>query len=356
MPRGLIFARSRESELRLLEGNKFCWLLLASILPVMLLAIAVGPVDFSMADLFSGQNTQSALILWEIRIPRALLSALVGAVLAVSGAVMQGLFRNPLADPSLIGVSAGASVGASLAILSGGYLATFLGGWLSVSTLSGLSLISIGAFIGGAGAVILVYRLSTSPYQGTSVATMLLVGIAISALAAALNNLMSFMANNEMLRRMSLWQMGNLDLANWNRVWLCAAMLGLFLLLLRGQANNLNALLLGESEARHLGVNVQVMKRRIILLSALGVGVSTALAGTIAFVGLIVPHMVRLISGPDHRSLLLASGLLGAILLVLADLLARLVIAPAELPVGVITAFLGVPFFIYLLRQTKNAR
>ena len=342
--------------MRLLEGQKLCWLLIAAAVPVLIMAIAVGPVSFPLTSLFSNDNSQSALILREIRIPRALLSALVGAVLAISGAVMQGLFRNPLADPSLIGVSAGASVGTSVAIMFGGYLAGAFGGWLSISTLSGLSLISIGAFLGGAGAVVLVYRLSTSPYRGTSVPTMLLVGIAIGALAAALNNLMSFMADNEMLRRMSLWQMGNLDLANWNRVWLCLAMLVLFLILLRNQSSNLNALLLGESEARHLGVNVQATKRRIIVLAALGVGVSTALAGTIAFVGLIVPHMVRLISGPDHRSLLLASGIMGAIMLMLADLLSRLVIAPAELPVGVITAFLGVPFFVYLLRQTVSAR
>ena len=342
--------------MRLLEGQKLCWLLIAAAVPVLIMAIAVGPVSFPLTSLFSNDNSQSALILREIRIPRALLSALVGAVLAISGAVMQGLFRNPLADPSLIGVSAGASVGTSVAIMFGGYLAGAFGGWLSISTLSGLSLISIGAFLGGAGDVVLVYRLSTSPYRGTSVPTMLLVGIAIGALAAALNNLMSFMADNEMLRRMSLWQMGNLDLANWNRVWLCLAMLVLFLILLRNQSSNLNALLLGESEARHLGVNVQATKRRIIVLAALGVGVSTALAGTIAFVGLIVPHMVRLISGPDHRSLLLASGIMGAIMLMLADLLSRLVIAPAELPVGVITAFLGVPFFVYLLRQTVSAR
>jgi len=342
--------------MRLLEGQKLCGLLIVVLIPVMMLAIAVGPVSFPLKSLFSNDSSQSALILREIRIPRALLSALVGAVLAISGAVMQGLFRNPLADPSLIGVSAGASVGASVAIMFGGYLAGALGGWLSISTLSGLSLISIGAFLGGAGAVILVYRLSTSLYRGTSVQTMLLVGIAIGALAVALNNLLSFMADSEMLRRMSLWQMGNLDLANWNRVWLCLAMLVLFLILLRNQSSNLNALLLGESEARHLGVNVQATKRRIIVLAALGVGVSTALAGTIAFVGLIVPHMVRLISGPDHRSLLLASGIMGAIMLMLADLLSRLVIAPAELPVGVITAFLGVPFFVYLLRQTVSAR
>lgn len=333
-----------------MTGNQLCWILAVTVLPVFIIAILVGPVSFSLTELFDRGNTQASLILRELRVPRALLSACVGAVLAICGAIMQGLFRNPLADPSLIGVSAGASVGASLSILLGGHLV----GWLSFTGLGGISIVALGAFVGGAAAVILVYRLSTSAQQGTSVPTMLLVGIAITALAAALNNLMSFLADNEMLRRMSLWQMGNLDLANWSRVWLCIFMLGLFLLLLRGQARSLNALLLGESEARHLGIAVENMKRRVIFLTALGVGVAVALAGTIAFVGLIVPHLVRLISGPDHRTLILASGLMGAIFLMLADLFARLLFAPAELPVGVITAFLGVPFFIFLLRKGRR--
>jgi len=215
-------------------------------------------------------------------------------------------------------------------------------------------MIAFGAFVGSSLAAWLVYRLSAGP-RGTSVSTMLLVGIAISALAAALNNLMGFIADNEMLRRMSLWQMGNLDLADWDRVQLGMGMLFAFLLLLNRQAVNLNAMLLGESEARHLGVPVEKLKRRLIFLTALGVGVCTSMVGNITFVGLIVPHLVRLVSGPDNRILLAASGLLGGSLLVMADLLARVVIAPAELPVGVITALLGVPFFILLLRQNSFA-
>ncbi len=330
---------------RLIGGAKLIVLLTLLCPLVLVFGVLLGPTGLSVLDGFSAQEL---MIFREIRLPRVLLSALIGAVLAMSGAVLQGLFRNPLADPSLIGISAGASVGASAAILFGM-------GWLSLWGLGGLSMVAFGAFVGGALAVMLVYSLSTSS-EGTSVTTMLLVGIAISALAAASNNLMSLMADNEMLRRMSLWQMGNLDLANWSRVLLAALMLGVFLLLLRNQAASLNAFLLGESEARHLGIAVNGVKRRLIFLTALGVGIATAMAGTIAFVGLIVPHLVRLISGPDHRTLIPASGLLGAILLVLADTLARVVLAPAELPVGVVTAFLGVPFFIYLLRQQRVRR
>ena len=338
--------------MRLMTGSRLI-LLLAICAPfVFVCGLFIGPTSLSPAIIFSGDSSsQDWLILKEIRAPRLLLSALVGAVLAMSGAVLQGLFRNPLADPSIIGVTSGASAGASLSIM----LSAHLGGWLSMSALSGLSVVALGAFVGGMLAVTLVYRISTNSLSGTSVSTMLLVGIAVTTLAAALNNLMTFLADNELMRRMSLWQMGNLDLANWSRVQICLPMLVFFLFLLRGQAKNLNALLLGESEARHLGVDVNAMKRRIIFLSALGVGIATALSGTIAFVGLIVPHLVRLISGPDHRSLILASGILGSILLVLADLIARLVLAPAELPVGVITAILGVPFFIFLLRRHQHA-
>jgi iron complex transport system permease protein len=332
--------------MRLLSGSQLIWVL-ALLLPAALLcSLFIGPTNISPLVIFNGQQHQDLMILREIRLPRTLLSALIGAVLAISGAVLQGLFRNPLADPSLIGISAGASVGASVAIVFGM-------NWVSVWAIGGLSVVAFGAFVGGMAAVLLVYRLSTTS-EGTSVPTMLLVGIAVSALAAAINNLMSFVVDNELLRRISFWQMGNLDLANWSRVQLCAFMSVGFLLLLRQQAKNLNAFLLGESEARHLGLDVDAIKKRLIFLAALGVGVATAMAGTIAFVGLIVPHLVRIMSGPDHRTLIPASGLLGAIILLLADLISRVLLAPSELPVGVVTAFLGVPFFIYLLRQQKG--
>ena len=257
---------------------------------------------------------------------------------------MQGLFRNPLADPSLIGVSSGASAGASFVII-------FCSTWLHSSSFFGLTLVAFGASIGGALAVLLVYRLSTSS-TGTSVPTMLLVGIAISALAGALNGIFSFIADNEMLRRMSLWQMGSLDAANWFRVGIAGIAASILLITLPNQSQALNAFLLGESEARHLGIDTERVKQRIILLTAIGVGTSVAVAGMISFVGLVVPHMVRLVIGPDHRYLIPSSAALGAILLIVADSFARIIVAPAELPTGILTALLGVPFFFWLL--TKN--
>lgn len=273
-----------------------------------------------------------------------LLAALMGAILGMSGAATQGLFRNPLADPSLIGVTAGASLGAALVIVLGGNL---LQGYTA------LTAVSIGAFAGGAVAVLFVYRLATSS-SGTSVATMLLAGIAITALAGAVGSLLEFHADNDMLRRISLWKMGGMDGANYPRLLLAGLVGAALLLALPRYAGTLNALLLGESEARHLGINVDRAKIALVGWVAVGVGTSVALVGTIAFVGLVVPHIVRMLVGPDHRVLLPASALAGAILLVVADTLARVVIAPTELPVGIITAIIGVPFFISLLRQRHH--
>ena len=335
------------------------WLLatLAILLPVIALySMTVGTVSISMAEafsaaadsLFSGADTvgQTQVILFDIRLPRILLGLLLGAILASTGAVMQGLFRNPLADPSLIGVSGGASVGASLMIV-------LAGGAVESGLLMGLSLVALGAFVGGFAATILVYRLATSGI-GTSVTTMLLAGIAIGALAGALNSLLSYFADNDMLRQISLWQMGNLSAANWTKVSIMA-LVGLILLISFPQDSRaLNALLLGESEARHLGIDVQRVKRRLIVLTALGVGVSVAMAGMIGFVGLVIPHVIRLLIGPDHRWLIPCSALAGAILLVVADSLARVVVLPAELPTGILTALLGAPFFIALLLQQRR--
>ena len=230
----------------------------------MILATLVGPVFISPAkfvesllsilslmDIGSNTSNQTSVsheevILSAIRFPRVVLAALVGACLACCGAVMQGLFRNPLADPSLIGVSSGASAGASFVIV-------FCGTWLNSSSCFGLTLVAFGASIGGALAVLLVYRLSTSS-TGTSVPTMLLVGIAISALAGALNGIFSFVADNEMLRRMSLWQMGSLDAANWFRVGIAGIAASILLITLPNQSQALNAFLLGEYDARHLGI------------------------------------------------------------------------------------------------------
>ncbi|MES1941062.1 ABC transporter permease [Salinisphaera sp. T5B8] len=332
-----------------MSPRRLVWLL-AFALPVCLLAaVMLGAVRLPALDVLAvlvGRDDgvdRLALIVRQLRLPRALLTALVGAMLAICGAAMQGLFRNPLADPSLIGVTAGASVGASLVIVFAGGAAGFIG----------LSLVSLGAFVGGTAAVLLVYRLATGP-GGTSVATMLLAGIAIGALAGSVGSLLEFHADNEMLRRISLWRMGGLDGANWPRVAIVAGVSALVFWVLPRQADALNALLLGESEARHLGIAVDRIKRRLVLLTAAGVGVSVAVAGAITFVGLVVPHIVRMLIGPDHRWLLPASALAGAILLLLADTLARIVVAPTELPVGLLTALLGAPFFISLLRRRRE--
>ncbi len=324
-----------------------------ALLPIsFLIALSFGTISVpfsntigSLIDTFSGHDSSSRsdLVIQQIRLPRALLAGFVGALLGICGATTQGLFRNPLADPSLIGVTAGASAGAALTIFFAGSLTTLSG-------FSGLSLVSLGAFIGGSLAVIIVYRLATNTH-GTSVATMLLAGIAITALAGSLTNILEFFGDEEMLRRISLWRMGGLDGASYQRVAIVAVFSLVILAILPRFSTSLNALLLGESEARHLGLSVQSIKIKLVLLVAAGVGVCVALAGTIAFVGLIIPHMIRLLIGPDHRYLLPTSAVGGAVLLLLSDTIARTIVSPIELPVGLVTAILGAPFFISLLRH-----
>jgi iron complex transport system permease protein len=320
--------------MRLLSPQRLLFFLAILLPSCMLLSMIIGPVNISLSVLWNSvfgndYNSLDTMILTNIRIPRVLLGACVGATLACCGAVLQGLFRNPLADPTLIGVSAGASAF-----------------W-------GMSSVAIAAFTGGVITALLVYRLASGP-EGTSVATMLLAGIAISALAGAINSLLSFFSDDESLRRISLWQMGNLDAATWQHVWLMGSVFIALIVAFPRDARGLNAMLLGESEARHLGIEVEWMKRRLIIFTALGIGVSVAVVGMVAFVGLVVPHLVRLLIGPDHRYLIPASAMVGAVLLILADTLARIIVAPAELPAGVITALLGAPFFVSLLIQQRR--
>ncbi len=319
---------------------------LAVLLPVAAaVGLATGAIALSSGDVIAAMLGQAeghtATIVREIRLPRVLLAAIMGANLAICGAAMQGLFRNPLADPSLIGVTAGASLGAAIAIVAGAH---------QLQGIGVLSVVSVGAFIGGVLAVLFVYRLATTS-SGTSVATMLLAGIAITALAGACSSLLEFFADNTLLRRISLWKMGGLDGAGAAELWLGFGVTAALCLAIPRYADALNALLLGESEARHLGIDVARTKLALVLLVAVGVGTSVALVGTIAFVGLVVPHIVRLLIGPRHQALLPCSALAGALLLVVADTVSRAAVAPTELPVGIVTAILGVPFFISLLRQ-----
>ncbi len=321
------------------------------------LALALGSVSLPLGDTLrallhlSGVPVkvegleQAELIVGQLRLPRALMGLLVGALLALCGVAMQGLFRNPLADPGLIGVSSGAALGAALAIVFG----AAIGG---LPALLSPYLLSLCAFLGGLAVTWLVYRLGRRDGQ-TSVATMLLAGIALTALTSALIGLFSYLADDATLRSLTFWNLGSLNGANYPRLWPLLVVGVLVAAWLPRRVDALNALLLGESEARHLGFDVERLKVELIFCTALGVGAAVAAAGMIGFIGLVVPHLLRLVVGPDHRRLLPASMLGGAILLLLADLLARLALAPAELPIGIVMALIGAPFFLYLLLRSR---
>lgn len=285
-------------------------------------------------------------VLMIIRLPRVVAGLLIGASLAVAGASIQGLFRNPLADPGLIGISSGSALAAATMIV------------LSNSVFSGILAIfgdfalMLAAFLGGVTTTLIVYRLATSGGR-TSVPTMLLAGIAINALSGAGIGLLTYIATDEQLRDITFWSLGSLGRATWVTIggmlpFILAAVIPLPFL-----ARALNAFLLGENEAVHLGIDVERVKTWIIVLVALAVGASVAVTGIIGFVGLIVPHLIRMVAGPDHRTLLPASALLGASLLVGADLFARTVAVPAEVPIGIVTALIGGPCFLWLLLRDR---
>ncbi|MDZ3995378.1 Hemin transport system permease protein HmuU [Pseudomonas sp. Teo4] len=322
------------------------------------LSLALGPVSLPLFDTLraglrliglpiAGEGLEQAeMILGQIRLPRTLLGLAVGAVLALSGVAMQGLFRNPLADPGLVGVASGAAVGAAVAIVGGNWL----GGMPEALA---PYLLSVCAFVGGLGVTALVYRLGRRDGQ-TNVATMLLAGVAMTALGGAAVGLFSYLADDATLRALTFWNLGSLNGAGYERLWPLLLVAAAVALWLPRRAQALNALLLGESEARHLGIEVERLKRELVICTALGVGAAVAAAGLIGFVGLVVPHLVRQLAGPDHRVLLPASLLAGAALLLFADLVARLALAPAELPIGIVTAFIGAPFFLFLLVRGRH--
>lgn len=303
-----------------------------------LLTSLLGPGDLP--------RSREALVVLNIRLPRTLLALLVGAALAVSGALMQGLFRNPLADPGLVGVSAGAGLAAAVTIVFGEHLfAPF--GRLPYAALPA------GAFLGGLVSTLALYAIATR-HGRTSIATMLLAGVALGALAGAATGLLAFLSDDRQLRDLTFWALGSLGGASWTKVAAIAPIVLPLLLATPFLARGLNALALGEAEAFHLGIAVQRLKAIVVVLVALAVGASVAAAGAIGFVGIVVPHLLRLIVGPDHRVLLPLSALAGAALLTAADLVARLVVAPAELPIGILTALLGAPFFLWLLLRRNG--
>lgn len=327
--------------------------LAAALLLVGLFSLTVGATDVSLRPalqkVVTGQTLTrtEAIVLWDIRAPRLALGVLVGAALAVGGTVMQGLFRNPLADPGLVGVSAGAGLGAISAIV----LAGFAPAWLALAV--GDQLVPVAAFLGGWGSTLLLYRVSTRRGR-TSVATMLLAGIALGALAGALSGILVYISDDRQLRDLTFWGLGSLGGASWTKVLAAGPIIIVSILVACTLGRGLNGLALGEATAAHIGLSVQRLKNIAILTVAAATGAAVAVSGGIGFIGIVVPHLLRLATGPDHRPLLINAALLGALLLVLADVIARVIIAPAELPIGIVTAVLGAPVFLWILLRQRG--
>ena len=328
---------------------------------LLLIYIKNGPVSISAKQILdilfpnffnldSSTTKIHEMVIWNIRIPRLILAFLVGGGLGLSGAILQGLFRNPLIDPGFIGVSSGAAVGAMFAIMFSNIFYLYLGEIVFDVLLPMMSI--LGSFI----TTFLIYKISIFSNK-TNIMTMLLAGIAINALAGSIIGLLVSFSSDAELRTFTFWTLGGLDAADWDIVLMVSILVVLVVfafLIIYSIRNKLDIFMLGDSQATHLGVDVEKLKRIIILFSSTIVGVSVAFCGMIGFIGLVTPHLVRLFIGPKHSYLIPGSALLGAILLIVSDLISKIVIAPAQLPVGVVTSLIGAPFFILLIIKQKS--
>jgi iron complex transport system permease protein len=328
---------------------------------ILLLAVAVGiavtsgaagiPAGRLFDAIFgythAGESERDRLILWSIRLPRIAMAMLVGGMLAAAGAIMQGLFRNPLADPSLVGVSSGAGLAAAATIVIGDRYRSAIAGQMPIEALP------LAAFVGALIATYALFRLATRDGR-TSIAIFLLGGIAIAALANAGIGLLVFTADDQQLRDVTFWLLGSLAGATWAKAAVIAPALVIVICIIGFVARGLDLLVLGEAEAFHAGISVQRLKIVSILVVAAATGAAVSVSGIIGFIGIVVPHLLRLVVGPGHRLLLPGSILLGAALLVIADTAARTVVAPAEIPIGIITAAVGAPFFLVMLLRQRS--
>ena len=323
--------------------------LILLLLLAVIVALNIGATGVHLSALWHGTTDPDIradrIVLLRIRGPRVVMSGLTGAALAVAGAVMQGLFRNPLADPGLIGVSSGAALATACMIVLGGP-------WL-VSDAWGVWAIPAAGMCGSFAAAYLLYLFATRGGV-TSVSTILLAGVALGAFSGALTGILVFRANDTALRDLTFWTMGSFAGATWSRIGLLCPFLCVAAAVTTRLATPLNALLLGESDARLIGYPVERIKRLAMVAVACAVGPTVSFVGAIGFVGVIVPHLVRLVTGPDHRLVLPGSALLGASLMIVADTLARVIAIPADVPVGIVTAVLGTPVFVWLLSSAHG--
>jgi iron complex transport system permease protein len=316
-----------------------------------LLSARYGAVNITTDEIFSslqkyffgsGNMNLNERIFMDIRLPRAILCVLVGASLAVGGVLMQALFRNPIVEPGLLGTSSGAAFGAALYFVLGAMLKFNTGEWT----------LPLAACAGSMLATILVFILSHSKQTGKSpVTTLLLTGIAINALFLSGIGFLSYVARDPQARSITFWNLGTLSGANWHSVLIVGISTICCILISLRYSKHLNALMIGEDEAQFLGINIKRLKITVLAVNVIMVAVATAFVGAISFVGLIVPHILRMINGSDNRFLILNGGLLGGVLLSLADVSARMILRPAELPIGIVTSVIGVPVFIILLRR-----
>ncbi|MFP1755809.1 FecCD family ABC transporter permease [Lonsdalea quercina] len=307
------------------------------------IAATIGAMPITLSELMTSSSESLPWQVWlNIRLPRVLLAVLVGVALALSGAAMQGLFRNPLADPGLLGVSSGAALSVGLSVVVP----------VALPAVIALYWPMLAAFAGGVAIMLLLFSLSISATSPLS--RLLLAGIAINALCGAATGVLSWISNDQQLRQLSLWGMGSLGQAQWSSVAGVASLVLPCVWWLQRLARQLNLLQLGDEEAHYLGVDVRRTRRQVVILSAVLVAAAVAVSGIIGFVGLVMPHLIRITLGADHRWLLPGSALGGALLLLLADTLARTMVAPAEMPVGLLTSLVGGPWFLWLILRHKH--
>ncbi len=309
--------------------------------------ILVNKIFFNLNDNSIIYNQIHETVIFNIRLPRIFLALFVGIALGTSGAVLQGLFRNFLVDPGFIGVSSGGAVGAMVAIIFVNIISYY------IPFLSIVYILPLFAMVGSFFATVLIYKISKIDNH-TNIMVMLLSGIAVNALAGSIIGLFVSMSSDAELRSFTFWTLGGLDNADWNVVFITAIFVIFPLIIIYSMKKQLDIFMLGDAEAVHLGIDIEKLKKKIILFSSIIVGISVSFCGMIGFVGLVTPHLVRLFIGPKHSNLLPGSALLGAILLIGSDLISKTIIAPAQLPIGVVTSAIGAPFFVWLIISQKR--